>query len=56
MTLKELHSQIQVEIGFLVESDIDQLDPILRAHVRNRDNHELIPEEVETIKGWGLTS
>jgi GNAT superfamily N-acetyltransferase len=50
-TAKEITSNIQVETSLLKESDIDQIDPILKAHVRDSETGELIAGEIEDIKG-----
>lgn len=48
----ERPSSLQIEINPLLENDIVQFDPILNAHVRNRETKELIADEVEAIKGY----
>lgn len=52
MSQKEKPSPIQIEISPLVEGDIDQLDPILEAHVWDRNTGQVIKDEIEAIKGY----
>ena len=41
---KEFVSQLQLDVSPLLESDIEQFDPILTAHVRNSTTGEVIAE------------
>lgn len=52
MTNREVASQMQVEVYPLRETDIDQFDPILTAHVRDSQTGEVITSEVGAIKGY----
>lgn len=52
MSQKERPSQLQVEIRPLQESDIDQFEPILTAHVWDRRTDEVLTDEIEAIKGY----
>lgn len=51
MNPKELISDHTIEISELKESDIEQLQPILETHVRNRNEpHEILWDEIAEIK------
>lgn len=52
MTDKEPLNPIEVQISPLISSDIDQLEPILRQHVRDRDTGEILEGEIAEIKGY----
>jgi GNAT superfamily N-acetyltransferase len=52
MNNRELVSQMQIEVSPLKESDIDQFDPILTAHVRDSKTGEVITNEISAIKGY----
>ncbi len=52
MTDKEPLNHIEVQIFPLSSSDIDQLEPILRQHVRDRDTGEILEDEISEIKGY----
>lgn len=49
---KELVSQLHIEVGPLIEADIEQFDHILRQHVIDRHTGEVIEEEIAAIKGY----
>ncbi len=48
----ETPSSDHVEIGPLKESDIEQFEPILMAHVRDRSTGEILTSEIDEIKGY----
>ncbi len=52
MGAKELACQHTIETGFLIESDIDQLRPILEQHVRDRNTHEILLSEISEIESY----
>ena len=49
---KDLVLQMQVEIKPLEEGDIEQLDPILRQHVRDRYTQAILGEEIADIEDY----
>ncbi len=53
MTIRsELVSELQLDISPLQESDIDQFDLILNAHVRDSSTGEVIAAEIASIKSY----
>ena len=52
MGKKELVNQYHVEVSSLIENDIEELERILRQHVRNSDTREIIESEISDIKGY----
>ncbi len=49
---KELAQQLHIEVGPLVESDIEKFDPILRQHIKDRKTGEILQGEIASIKGY----
>ena len=52
MDVKELAGQHSIETDPLVESDIEQLKPILEQHVRDRNTGEILWDEITEIESY----
>lgn len=52
MDAKEIAGQHTIETGSLVESDIEQLKPILEQHVKDRNTGETLKDEIAEIESY----
>lgn len=52
MNKPKLHTAIQIVIIPLVKTDINKLEQILMAHVRDITTKELLDDEIQEIKGY----
>ena len=53
MDVKELAGQHTIETSVLVESDIEQLRPILEQHVKDRNTGRVLLDEIAEIESLG---
>ena len=49
---KDILQSHTIEVLELKEADIEQMKPILETHVRDRNTHEILPEEISEIESY----